>query len=303
MMSDNASIKTDKSSQVRPTLAALPLSIARSELFSVAAGGEWYKAREIPTAKRGINASITYTGQRLTMEHLKAWQALVYLADRENALGGDGFLVPMAEVLRLMGKKPGAMNSTQRKQFWQLLVDLRATSITIRSNGVSYMGGLIDEAIRDDASHLVRVKIGKDIAIGLLDREILRNDLDRMMGLGRHYFAIWLHGFISSQASSKNKQVSRHTFEVDEIRRLCGSKAKERIHFIQDLSRALDKLKTGENPLVMKWDWCDEAKRKVWVDKTHTLVKVIRESADVAKAKRSDAAAQAARSRKARVQL
>lgn len=301
-MTDKAAGEREKSSQ-RPTLAALPLSIARSELFSVAAGGGWYKAREIPTAKKGINASIIYTGQHLTMEHLKAWQALVYLADRENALGGDGFVVPMAEVLRLMGKKPVAMNSTQRKQFWQLLTDLRATSITIRSNGLSYMGGLIDEAIRDDATHLVRVRIGKEIATGLLDREILRNDLDRMMGFGRHHFAIWLHGFISSQASRKDKQVARHTFEVDEIRRLCGSKAKERIHFVQDMSRALDKLKTGERPLVKDWGWCDEAKRKVWADKTHTLVKVIGESAQVAKSKRAESAAQAARSRKTRVQL
>lgn len=302
-MTEKSSSEAERSSQAKPTLAALPLSIARSELFSVASKGEWYKAREIPTARKGINASIIYTGQHLTMEHLKAWQALVYLADRENALGGEGFVVPMADVLRLMGKKPVAMNSTQRKQFWQLLADLRATSITIKSNGVSYMGGLIDEAVRDEATHLVRVRIGQKIATELLDREILRNDLDRMMGFGRHHFAIWLHGFISSQASRKDKLVSRHTFEVDEIRRLCGSKAKERVHFVQDLSRALDKLKTGENPLVKDWDWSDEAKRRVWVDKTHTLVKVIGETATAAKAKRSDAAAQAAWSRKAKVAL
>lgn len=293
--------KVKKPSEAR-ALAALPLSIARSELFSVAPKGVPSEERVLATARRGVNASITYTGPHLNMEHFKAWQALLYLADECGQLGGEQFSVPIAKVLKFMGKS--YRHNELKTKLFSLLQDLRRAEVNITSNSVKFdSSGLIDFASMDLETRTISTRIGHAIATGLLEREILRNDVERSRSLGRHYFAIWLHGFISSQASRSDKQVSRHTFHVDEIRRLCGSKAKERTHFVQDLSRALDKLKTGENPLIKDWDWCDVAKRKVWVDKAHTLVKVIGESAGVAKMKRNDDAAQAARSRKARVQL
>lgn len=300
-MAESNRLKVKRQSEVR-AVAALPLSIARSELFSISSQGGYSKQRVLATARKGINAAITYTGPHLTMEHFRAWQALLYVADERGQLGGELFVVPASEMFWCMGKS--YKDRDLKKKLYDVLTEVQSAVVTITSDGVEYRNAkLIDEFAMNMDTKIVTAKIGARISTELLDREVLRNDLARMRGLGRHHFAIWLHGFISSQASRKDKQVSRHTFEVDEIRRLCGSKAKERIHFTQALEGALDKLKKGENPLVKDWDWCDEAKRKVWVDKTHTLVKVIGESAEVARAKRGEAAAQAARSRKARVAL
>lgn len=298
---DNGKPEVKKSSDSR-MLAVLPMSIARSELFSVSSRGGYSRQRVLATAKGGINAAITYTGPHLTMEHFRAWQALLYLANERGQLGGEAFLVPASEMLRCMGKT--YKDRDLKRKLYDVLTELQGAIVTITSDGVDYRNArLIDELGMNLETKIITARVGKRIATELLDREILRNDLERVRGFGRHHFAIWLHGFISSQASRKGKEVSRHTFDVDELRRLCGSKAKERTHFIQDLSRALDKLTIGENPLVKNWDWSDGTKRKVWVDKTHTLVKIVGEASDAARSKRSEAAAQAARSRKARVAL
>src|SRR5690606_27176304 len=123
----------------------------------------------------------------------------------------------------------------------------------------------------------------------------------------RHYLAIWLHGFISSQASRADRKNTTHTFSVDELRRLCGTQVKERWHFCQDLERALEKLKKpvdGIAPLVKSWKWDDErAKKNVIVEKVHTLVKLLDETKGTAGAKERRAAAEKAAASRATVAL
>lgn len=265
------------------TLAPLPLSIARSALFSVAPNGPMYRHRLIPTAKKGVNATITYTGPHLNMEHFRLWQALLFIADDRGQLGGDEFEVPLTEVLRYMGKN--YKQKELKQNVLNVLTELRAAIVTVISERVHFdTKNLIDVARMNLQTRVLTVKFGDGIAKGLLDREILRNDIARSRELGRHHLAIWLHGFISSQASRTDKKSATHTFSVDELRRLCGSQAKERRHFCEDLGRALKRLKDGDNPLVTNWDWDDARKKtKVIVTKSHTLVKLLEESPQVAR--------------------
>ena len=264
-------------------LAPLPLSIARSALFSVAPNGPGSVQRLIPTAKKGINATITYTGPHLNMEHFRLWQALLFIADDRGELGGEEFEVPLSEVLRYMGKN--YKQKELKKNVLNVMTELRSATVAVISERVHYdTKNLIDVARMNLETRILTVKFGEDIAKGLLDREILRNDIARSRELKRHHLAIWLHGFISSQASRSDKKETKHTFSVDELRRLCGSQAKERRHFCEDLNRALTRLKEGENPLVTHWDWDDpRMKSKVIVTKSHTLVKMLEATPEVAR--------------------
>lgn len=267
-------------------LALLPLSIARSALFSVAPKGPMSQHRVIATAKKGVNATITYTGAHLSMEHFRLWQALLFIAEKRGKLGGDEFVVSLTDVLQHMGKD--YTGKRLKKKIGNMLTELYSATVTVISDRVRYQNEkLIDVGDLDLETRLMTVRFGERIASRLLDREILRNDIERSREFGRHYLAIWLHGFISSQSSRSDKKSTKHTFSVDELRRLCGTQVKERRHFCQDLERALDKLKVSNEtgrPLVSGWDWDDARKKsKVIVTKSHTLVKLLEESPEVAR--------------------
>lgn len=266
---------------LKSPLARLPLSIARSDLFSVAPRGEYKTNVVLNTAKRGVNATIRYRGPHLNMEHFKAWQAIMFIAERNNSLGGQPFRVSAAEVLRFMGKKPE--DKDQKKQLWTLLMDLKATAVEIRSDGISWVDSLIGPYKQDDRTKQIIIQIGSNIETDLVDREVLRNDVNRVGELGRYYLAIWLHGFISSQSSRSDKRPTKHIFEVDELRRMCGTQVKARRHFVQELEKALNRLKETDRKLVVDWGWCGDDTKKVWVEKTHTLVKMLAESPEAAK--------------------
>jgi len=267
-------------------LALLPLSIARSSLFSVAPKGPMSQHRVIATAKKGVNATITYTGAHLSMEHFRLWQALLFIAEQRGQLGGDEFVVSLTDVLHHMGKD--YTGKRLKKKIGNMLTELYGAVVTVISDRVRYQNEkLIDVGDLDLETRLLTVRFGERIASRLLDREILRNDIERSREFGRHYLAIWLHGFISSQASRSDKKSTKHTFSVDELRRLCGTQVKERRHFCQDLERALDKLKVSSEtcrPLVSGWEWDNKrAKEKVVIEKVHTLVKLLEESPEVAR--------------------
>lgn len=266
-----------------PSLAILPISIARSSLFSVAVHGPMSQHRILETAKKGVNATITYTGPHLNMEHFRVWQALLYIADERGQLGGEEFHVSLSDVLPHMGK--GYTGERLKKKIANVLTDLMSAVVTVISDRVRYENDkLIDVGNLDLKSRVLTVRFGERIAKRLLDREVLRSNLDRSRELKRHHLAIWMHGFISSQASRSDKMETKHTFSVDELRRLCGSQAKERRHFCEDLDRALKRLEEGDNPLVTHWDWDDQRKKsKVIVTKSHTLVKLLEESPEVAR--------------------
>lgn len=264
----------------QPALARLPLSIARSDLFSVAPRGEYKTNVMLNTAKRGVSATIRYRGPHLNMEHFRAWQAIMYIAERSDALGGQPFNVSAAEVLRFMGKDP--KDKAQKKLLWALMVDLKATAVEIQSNGISWVDSLIGPFKKNDRTKQLIIQLGIDVEKELVDREVLRNDVSRVGELGRYYLAIWLHGFISSQSSRSDKKPTRHIFDVDELRLMCGTQVKERRHFVRELDKALTRLKEGDRNLVVDWGWQAGDTKKVWVKKSHTLVKMLVETPEVA---------------------
>ncbi|WP_313251606.1 hypothetical protein [Stenotrophomonas sp.] len=264
-----------------PALARLPLSIARSDLFSVAQRGEYKTNVVLNTAKRGVNAVIVYRGPHLNMEHFRAWQAIMFIAERNNALGGQPFCASAAEILRYMGKSPE--DKAQKKLLWSLMLDLKGTAIEIQSNGISWVDSLLGPFRKNQRTKQLIIRLGNNIDTELVDREVLRNDVNRVGELGRYYLAIWLHGFISSQSSRPDKKPTKHIFEVDELRRMCGTRVKERRHFVQELEKALNRLKETDRKLVVEWGWCGDDTKKVWVQKTHTLVKMLTESPEAAK--------------------
>lgn len=233
------------------------------------------------TAKKGVNAVIIYRGPHLNMEHFRVWQAIMFAAENNKALDGQPFHVSAADLLRYMGKKPD--DKAQKKQLWSLMLDLKATAVEIQSNGVSWVDSLIGPFKKNERTKQLIIRLGENVETGLVDREVLRHDVSRVRELGRYYLAIWLHGFISSQSSRSDKSPTKHIFEVDELRRMCGTQIKERRHFVQELEKALKKLKEMDRRLVEDWGWCGSGTEKVWVIKAHTLVKMLVESPEAAK--------------------
>lgn len=222
----------------------VPVSVLRCALFGVSVSG---KAEtdyvDVIVDRRLTGADIRYKGPHLNQDHLKIWQACIFLAKETVDLNGDKFIVSnFADLLRLSGRSTG--DSRQYAKAWQLLNDLTDAKVEISTSRVDYVGSLILEVVKDKPSGRVVIHMSEYLK-NFMSNETLSNDMMRLAGLGRDQLAAWLHNYYASQKDPPKLTVS-------EIKELSGSTL-DLPRLRQRLKKAMEKLEGGIRPLVVSW--------------------------------------------------
>ncbi len=278
-------------------LPAVPLGFARSAMFGVARHDRtvMVSCHPIPiNDPRGI--SFIYSGPKLSHYHALLWQAVIQAAQCADVKDETPFTVSADALLRAMGSKGG--DTKQRGRVWEWLKDLTAARVELLTRSKAYVGPLVLDAARDDRSGTVCIRLNSKL-IGLLDYEVLRNELARKSALGRNLLAMWLHDYFATHLRPQPERIAR-------LRDVCGSPL-ALPQFRQRLRTAMTLLTEGERPLVTSW--CIDKKDRLIVRKNPTSVELFDPKNAEAKQRgvwahdRKADAIQKARAQRARVAL
>ncbi len=122
----------------------VPNGFLRSPLFgAIAKGRRRFMSGEQVTTLDGL--TILYTGERLDQVDLDGLERVLHIL-RLQALGVPCRVTSYA-LLKLMGKTDTGKN---RRVLHTRITRLRANAVEIKQDGRSYIGGLIDEAYKDN---------------------------------------------------------------------------------------------------------------------------------------------------------
>lgn len=205
---------------------AVPNGFLRSALFgAIAKGRRRFVKGEHLAALEGIE--IHYTGERLDQGDLDVYESVLH-AVRLQAMGAQCRVTSYA-LLKLMGKTDTGKN---RATLQTRIERLRANAIRMKQGRFSFIGGLVDEAYKDEETQewvimlnpKLRALYGADQFTQI--EWAVRHELD-----GKP-LAQWLHGFYASHAKP-------FPMKVETLLRLCGSESELR-RYRQTLGDALD---------------------------------------------------------------
>ena len=206
---------------------AVPNGFLRSALFgAIAKGRRRYINGEDLAAVDGV--TIRYKGERLDQGDLDVWESVLH-AVRLQELGSQCRVTSYA-LLKLMGKTDTGKN---RATLQTRIERLRANAIRMKQGRYSFIGGLVDEAYKDEETQewvivlnpKLRALYGADQFTQI--EWAVRHELD-----GKP-LAQWLHGFYASHAKP-------FPLKVETLHRLCGSEARTMRFFAVDLRKNLD---------------------------------------------------------------
>lgn len=208
----------------------LPNDFARSALFSArkGAGNEFLRDQQI-FAQSGI--SITYTGARLTQDHLDVFEGIMHLA---RAMP-EGSAVRFTErgLLKLIGRATGGKD---HKRLLLTLTDLTATSITIkRGDGRVYWGSLLPEGAAIPEENGKYVVILNRQLIKLFERGFTLVEIEQRRALARSPLAKHLQCWLSSHEKP-------YPVTVQYLHDVTDSGTRHLWKFRQSLKAALDRL-------------------------------------------------------------
>ena len=205
---------------------AVPNGFLRSALFgAIRKGRRRFVKGEQLAALDGIE--IHYTGERLDQGDLDVYESVLH-AVRLQELGSQCRVTSYA-LLKLMGKTDTGKN---RATLLTRIERLRANAIRMKQGRYSFIGGLVDEAYKDEETQewvivlnpKLRALYGADQFTQI--EWTVRHELD-----GKP-LAQWLHGFYASHAKP-------FPLKVETLLRLCGSESELR-RYRQTLGDALD---------------------------------------------------------------
>lgn len=208
---------------------AVPNGILRSALFgAIRPGQRRYIDGEQIRSLAGIE--LKYTGQKLDQGDLDVWEALLHIARVMNL--GNICFVSTYEILNLLDL---ADTGSNRKILYKCLTRLRATAIELKQGRYYYLGGLVDEAQRDDLTGKMRIVINPKIISIFQNDQYTQIDFHLCNQL-KSPLAKWLFRFYSTHANP-------FPYEVETIYSLCGSEAKSLKDFKNDtLAKALNEV-------------------------------------------------------------
>jgi hypothetical protein len=205
---------------------AVPNGFLRSALFgAIRKGRRRFVKGEQLAALDGIE--IHYTGERLDQGDLDVYESVLHTV-RLQELGSQCRVTSYA-LLKLMGKTDTGKN---RATLLTRIERLRANAIRMKQGRYSFIGGLVDEAYKDEETQewvivlnpKLRALYGADQFTQI--EWTVRHELD-----GKP-LAQWLHGFYASHAKP-------FPMKVETLLRLCGSESELR-RYRQTLGDALD---------------------------------------------------------------
>lgn len=209
------------------SVRGVPNGFLRTALFgAIAKGRRRYIDGESLAAVEGIE--VTYTGQRLDQGDLDVWEAVLH-AVRFQDLGSQCRVTSYA-LLKLIGKPDSGKN---RQTLQKRITRLRGGTLTLRQGPYTYIGGLIQEAFKDDETQEWVIELNPKLLRLYGSDQFTMVDWSVRRALHGKPLAQWIHGFYSSHAAP-------FPIRIETLHKLCGSEAAEIWKFNQTLRKALD---------------------------------------------------------------
>jgi len=208
---------------------AVPNSFLRSALFgAIRKGRRRYLEGEQIAAVDGIE--VRYTGQRLDQGDLDVWEALLH-AVRDQNLGSECRVTSYA-LLKLMGKADTGGN---RQTLHKRVTRLRAGAIEVKQGRSVYIGGLVDEAYKDEETQEWIIVLNPRLRALYGPDQFTQIEWAVRHALDGQQLAQWLHGFYASHAKP-------FPIKVETLLKLAGSENETARSAYQKLRKALDAL-------------------------------------------------------------
>ena len=206
---------------------AVPNGVLRSALFGALAKGKrrFMKGEQVASLD-GIE--IRYTGERLDQGDLDVWESVLH-AVRLQALGEQCRVTAYA-LLKLMGKTDTGKN---RETLHKRITRLRANAVEIKQGRFSYIGGLIDEAYKDEETQEWVIGVNSKLRALFAADQFTQVEWAVRHALDGKPLAQWLHGFYASHAKP-------YPVRVETLLQLSGSENTEPRSSRQKLRKALD---------------------------------------------------------------
>lgn len=206
---------------------AVPNSFLRSALFgAIRKGRRRYIDGERLAAIDGIE--VHYTGQRLDQGDLDVWESLLH-AVRDQNLGSQCQVTSYA-LLKLMGKADtGGNRATLHKR----ITRLRASAIEIKQGRYVYIGGLVDEAYKDEETQEWVIVLNPRLRALYGADQFTQVDWVVRHALNGQQLAQWLHGFYASHAKP-------FPVRIETLLKLAGSENENSRSAQQKLRKALN---------------------------------------------------------------
>jgi hypothetical protein len=205
----------------------VPNGFLRSALFGAIRKGRrrFLKGEQI-AALEGIE--IRYTGERLDQGDLDVWETVLHTL-RLQAMGEQCRVTSYA-LLKLMGKTDTGKN---RATLHERIIRLRANAVEIKQDRYTYIGGLLDEAFKDDETQEWVIVLNPKLRAMYAGDQFTQIEWDVRQALNGHQLAQWLHGFYASHAQT-------YPMRTETLLKLAGSEDASPSSGRQKLRKALD---------------------------------------------------------------
>lgn len=206
---------------------AVPNGFLRSALFgAIRKGRRRYLKAEQLAALDGIE--IHYTGERLDQGDLDVYESVLH-AVRLQELGSQCRVTSYA-LLKLMGKSDTGKN---RATLQTRIERLRANAIRMKQGRYSFIGGLVDEAYKDEETQEWVIVLNPKLRALYGADQFTQIEWAVRHALDGHQLAQWLHGFYASHAKP-------FPMRMETLLRLAGSENDSPRSAQQKLRKALD---------------------------------------------------------------
>lgn len=206
---------------------AVPNGFLRSALFgAIAKGRRRYINGEDLAAVDGV--TIRYKGERLDQGDLDVWESVLH-AVRLQELGGQCRLTSYA-LLKLMGKTDTGKNRVTLQNRIERLV---ANAVTVKQGRYTYIGGLVDEAYKDEETQEWVIVLNPKLRALYGADQFTQIEWTVRHALDGQPLAQWLHGFYASHAKP-------FPLRMETLLKLAGSEDANPRSAQQTLRKALD---------------------------------------------------------------
>lgn len=206
---------------------AVPNGFLRSALFgAIRKGRRRFVKGEHLAALDGIE--IHYTGERLDQGDLDVYESVLH-AVRLQELGSQCRVTSYA-LLKLMGKTDTGKN---RATLQTRIERLRANAIRMKQGRYSFIGGLVDEAYKDEETQEWVIVLNPKLRALYGADQFTQIEWAVRQALDGRQLAQWLHGFYASHAKP-------FPMRMETLLKLAGSENDSPRSAQQKLRQALD---------------------------------------------------------------
>lgn len=204
-----------------------PNSFLRGALFAAIQGKEReYLKGQLLATRDGIK--IRFTGMQLDQSDLDVWEQAAELA-RSHPLGNVCYFKIHA-FLKALGRNTGKRDHEWLKDVFRRLM---SSGVEITHGRYTYGGSML-EFTHDEKDAVYALCLNPKI-LSMYKAGWTAIDIETRIKLRRKPLALWLHGYLSSDAEN-------YSTKVETLHRLSGSKTKELRFFKAKLKAALIEL-------------------------------------------------------------